>query len=90
MPARTGAEYIAGLQQRHPDIYMQGEQAGLQDSIHTVTQAADTSEFITADMAKLNQTSTELKTISTRLKDEATALGTVGHDLQKTIAWFKV
>jgi len=63
---------------------------GLQDSIHTVTQAADTSEFITADMSKLNQTSTELETISARLKDEATALGTVGHDLQKTIAWFKV
>ena len=63
---------------------------GLQDSIQTVTQAADTSEFITADMSKLNQSGTELETISARLQDEATALGTVGHDLQKTIAWFKV
>ncbi len=48
MPARTGAEYIAGLQQRHPDIYMQGEQVvdvtthpGLRNGVRTVARLYD-------------------------------------------------
>jgi 4-hydroxyphenylacetate 3-monooxygenase len=48
MPARTGAEYIAGLQERPPEIYMQGERIkdvttcpGLRNGVHTLARLYD-------------------------------------------------
>ena len=48
MPARTGAEYIAGLQERPPDIYIHGEQVkdvttypGLRNGVHTLARLYD-------------------------------------------------
>ncbi|MCZ6873176.1 MAG: 4-hydroxyphenylacetate 3-monooxygenase, oxygenase component [bacterium] len=48
MPARTGAEYIAGLRECPPNIYMHGEQVkdvtthpGLRNGVHTVARLYD-------------------------------------------------
>ena len=48
MPARTGAEYIARLQECPPDIYMRGEQIkdvtthpGLRNGVHTIAKLYD-------------------------------------------------
>ena len=48
MPVRTGAEYMAGLQDRPPAIYMHGEHikdvttySGLRNGIHTLARLYD-------------------------------------------------